>query len=72
MALEEALVTVWWGALVEGAEEVELEGQRFAVRETPRKRLREVDLCSRAEVARAGAESENGIGWAQLARAGTR
>jgi len=47
MALEEALVTVWWGALVEGAEEVELEGQRFAVRETPRKRLREVDLCSR-------------------------
>jgi len=27
MALEEALVTVWWGALVEGAEEVELEGR---------------------------------------------
>jgi len=44
MTLEEALVTVWWGALVEGAEEVELEGQRFAVRETPRKRLREVDF----------------------------
>jgi hypothetical protein len=44
MKLEEALVTVWRGALVESAAEAELGGRRFAVRETPRKRLREVDF----------------------------
>ncbi len=50
MTLEGALLRVWRGALVEGAGEVELDGQRFAVRETPRKRLREVDfVCLRGK-----------------------
>ena len=42
MTLEEAMVKVWRRALVERAAEVELDGQTFAVRETPRKHLREV------------------------------
>jgi len=37
MILEEAMEKVWREALVEGAAEVELDGKRFAVRETPRK-----------------------------------
>jgi len=37
MILEEAMEKVWRQALVEGAAEVELDGKRFAVRETPRK-----------------------------------
>jgi hypothetical protein len=44
MTLEEAMVEIWRQALVEGAGEVELDGQKFPVRETPRKRLREVDF----------------------------
>ncbi len=44
MTLEEAMVKVWRQALVERAAEVELEGQMFPVRETPRKPLREVDF----------------------------
>src|SRR5258708_39681217 len=44
MTLEEAMVKVWRQAMVEGAAEVELDGKTFAVRETPRKRLREVDF----------------------------
>jgi hypothetical protein len=36
MTLEEAMVAVWRAALVEDKQEVELEGQKFAVRETPR------------------------------------
>lgn len=44
MTLEEAIVKVWREALVEAAAEVELEGRKFAVRKTPRKRLREVDF----------------------------
>jgi len=70
-ALEEALVTVWWGALVEGAEEVELEGQRFAVRETPRKRLREVDFVFEGQKLRGLEQNpKTESRWAQLARAG--
>lgn len=44
MTLEEALVEVWRQALVEGAENVELGGEKFPVRETPGKHLREVDF----------------------------
>ncbi len=44
MTLEEALVTVWRAALVENSREVELNGQSFSVRTTPKKRLREVDF----------------------------
>ncbi len=82
MTLEEALVTVWRGALVEGAAEVELGGQRFAVRETPRKRLREVDFVFEGQASRKtirdtkivlrGIEQnpKTESRWAQLARAG--
>jgi hypothetical protein len=52
MKLEEALVRVWREALVEDAAEVELDGQRFAVRETPRKRLREVDFVFEGQASR--------------------
>ena len=71
MTLEEALVRVWRGALVEGAEEVELEGQRFAVRETPRKRLREVDFVFEGQKLRGLEQNpKTESRWAQLARAG--
>src|SRR6202158_5518228 len=71
MTLEEALVTVWRGALVDGAEEVELEGQRLAVRETPRKRLREVDFVFDGQPLRALEQNpKTESRWAQLARAG--
>ena len=71
MTLEEALVTVWRGALVEGAAEVELDGQRFAVRETPRKRLREVDFVFEGQTLRGLEQNpKTESRWAQLARAG--
>src|SRR2546427_9820903 len=44
MTLEEALVEVWRQVLAAGTEDVGLEGQKFPVRETRRKRLREVDF----------------------------
>src|SRR6202158_1911583 len=71
MTMEEALVRVWRGALVEGAEEVELDGQRFAVRETPRKRLREVDFVFEGQkLRRLEQNPKTESRWAQLARAG--
>src|SRR5260370_31456316 len=71
MTLEEALVEVWRQALVEGAGNVELEGQRFPVRETPRKRLREVDFVFEGQKLRGLEQNpKTESRWAQLARAG--
>ena len=44
MRLEEALISVWRQALVEGVEAVKLNGRRFLVRRTLRKHLRQVDF----------------------------
>ena len=71
MTMEEALVTVWRGALMEGAEEVELNGQKFPVRQTPRKRLREVDFVFEGQKLRGLEQNpKTKSRWAQLARAG--
>jgi hypothetical protein len=71
MTLEEAMVAVWHAALVEGKKEVDLDGQKFAVRETPRKKLREVDFVFGGQVIRGVEQNpETGSSWAQLASEG--
>ncbi len=71
MQLEEAMVKVWRVALVEGAAEVELDGKKFAVRETPRKRLREVDFEFEGQALCGLEQNPNTESrWAQLARKG--
>ena len=71
MTLEEALLKVWHATMVEGAPAVELEGQAFPVRTTPKKRLREVDfIFNRQELRGLEQNPETGSRWAQLARAG--
>jgi hypothetical protein len=82
MTLEEAMLAVWRQALVEGKPEVELEGRTFPVRETPKKRLREVDFefaetasgkgARDTTVALRGLEQnpKTESRWAQLARKG--
>src|SRR5260370_41089537 len=73
MTLEEAMVEVWRQALVEGAGNVELEGQKFPVRETPRKGLREVDFVFEGQPLRGlGQNQKTESRWAQLARAGNK
>ena len=71
MTLEEALVTVWRAALVDGAREVELDGQTFPVRTTPRKRLCEIDFVFDGQALRGLEQNpETGSRWAQLAGSG--
>src|SRR5467141_1756105 len=62
---------VWRQALTEGAENVELGGEKFPVRGTPRKHLREVDFVF-AEQRLRGLEQnpKTDSRWARLARAG--
>jgi hypothetical protein len=50
MTLDEAMVAVRRDTQVECKAEVELEGQKFAVRETPRKRSRKWILCLRGSL----------------------
>jgi hypothetical protein len=71
MTLEEAMVEVWRQALAEGAGDVELEGQKFPVHVTPRKRLREVDFVFEGKPLRGLEQNpKTESRWAQLARAG--
>jgi len=69
--LEEALVTVWRQALEENANIIELEGQRYPVRRTSRKRLRQVDFSFGGQPLRGIEQNpETASRWAKLAREG--
>jgi hypothetical protein len=71
VTLQEALVEVWRQALVEDAENVELGGEKFPVRETARKHLREVDFVFEGQRLRGLEQNPNTESrWAKLARAG--
>ena len=71
MTSEEAMVEVWRQAMAEGAEDVDLEGQKFPVRVTPRNRLREVDFVFEGQPLRGLEQNpKTESRWAQLARAG--
>jgi hypothetical protein len=71
VTLEEATVEVWRQALAEGARDVELGGEKFPVRETPRKRLREVDFVFEGQPLRGLEQNPRTESrWAELARAG--
>lgn len=71
MTLEEALVSVWRRALVDGASAVELAGRDFPVRRTARRGLCEVNFTFEGRELRGLEQNpETKSRWAQLARAG--
>jgi len=73
MTLEEALSSVWRQALEENLNLVELEGARFPVRRTQRRRLRQVDFTAAGQHLRGLEQSpETRSKWAAMARAGQK
>jgi hypothetical protein len=73
MTLEEALVAVWHQSLEQNANLVELEGRRYPVRRTERRRLRQVDFEVSGEALRGIEQNpETKSRWAELARAGKK
>lgn len=71
MKLEEALMAVWRQVLDENANIVELEGQRYPVRRTSRRRLRQVDFSFAGQPLRGIEQNpETASRWAKLAREG--
>jgi|SRR5579864_8867802 len=73
MTLEEALVSVWRQALDENLNLVELDGARFPVQRTQRRRLRHVDFVVGTQPLRGLEQSpETRSKWAVMAREGQK
>jgi hypothetical protein len=73
MTFEEALVSVWRQTLVDEADAIEVAGEKFSVRRTASRRLRQVDFRFEGHGFRGLEQNpKTNSRWAQLARAGKR
>jgi hypothetical protein len=72
-SLEETLIEVWRQALAENAPVVELGGNRYPVRRTPKRGLRQVDFIFEGNEIRGLEQNpDTKSRWAQLARSGKK
>jgi len=68
-SFEQTLVEVWRQALIENAKVVQLGEERYAVRRTPKRGLRQVDFVFDGSEIRALEQNpETKSRWAQMAR----
>ena len=73
ISFEQALAEVWRQVLVENADVVELGTERYPVRLTPKRRLRQVDFVFDGNKIRGLEQNpETKSRWAQMARSGVR
>ena len=71
MELDEALISVWRQALVEGAKAVDVDGLSFPVRLTARRGLRQIDFrFGDARLRGIEQNPETKSRWAKMAREG--
>ena len=72
-SFDETLIEVWRQALVENAESIQLGPERYPVRRTPKKGLRQVDfVLDGSEIRGLEQNPDTKSRWAQLARSGKR
>jgi hypothetical protein len=72
-SFEQTLIEVWRQAFVENAKVVELGTERYPVRLTPMRRLRQVDFVFNGNEIRGLEQNlETKSRWAQMARAGKK
>jgi hypothetical protein len=70
-SFEETLIEVWRQTLVENADVVELGAERYSVRRTPKRHLREVDFVFNGNKIRGLEQNpDTKSRWAQMARSG--
>ena len=73
LSFEQTLTEVWRQVLVEDADVVELGTERYPVRLTPKRRLREVDFEFDGNKIRGLDQNpDTKSGWAQMARSGKK
>jgi hypothetical protein len=72
-SFEQALIEVWRQALVENAKVVELGTERYPVRSTPKRGLRQVDFVFEGNEIRGLEQNpQTESRWAQLAQSGKK
>lgn len=72
-SFEQTLIEVWRQALVENAKVVELGNERYPVRRTPKRKLRQVDFVfERNEIRGLEQNPQTKSRWAQMARSGKK
>lgn len=72
-SLEETLVSVWRQALIDGAKNVDVDGQLYPVRETARRKLKQVDFrFDDRDIRGLEQNPETKSRWAALARQGKK
>lgn len=72
-SFEETLIEVWKQALEEDAKTVELGGERYSVRRTPKRGLRQVDFVFDGNEIRGLEQNpQTKSRWAQMARSGKK
>jgi len=73
LSLEETLIEVWRQSLIEGAKTVELNGERYPVRQTAKRSLRQVDFVVDGDEIRGLEQNPSTKSrWAQMARSGKK
>jgi hypothetical protein len=73
LSFEQAFIEVWRQALVENAKTVLLGSERYAVRRTPKRGLRQVDFIFEGKEIRGLEQNpQTKSRWAQLARSGKK
>jgi hypothetical protein len=73
LSLEQTLIEVWRQTLVENVRAVELGTERFAVRRTPKRGLRQVDFTFDGNEVRGLEQNpQTKSRWAQMARSGKK
>ena len=72
-SLEETVIKVWRKALVEDAKVIELDGEHYPIRRTPKRSLRQVDFVFDGNEIRGLEQNpETKSRWAQMARSGKK
>jgi hypothetical protein len=72
-SLKQALIDVWQQVLIKNANEVELGKERYRVRRTPKRGLRQVDFVFQGKKIRGLEQNpDTKSRWAQMARAGKK
>jgi len=73
LSFEQALIEVWRQALAENSKTVELGPERYPVRRTPKRGLRQVDFVFEGKEIRGLEQNpQTKSRWAQLARSGKK
>jgi hypothetical protein len=73
LSFEQAFIEVWRQALAENAKSVELGSERYAIRRTPKRGLRQVDFVFEGKEIRGLEQNpQTKSRWAQMARSGKK